>query len=142
MYYNKLIKQNQYFNFYKNSMIKNLDQIKRELVEKKNQLTQDIKELSKKDYHESDNFSAVFPEFGDKPDENAQEISEYSTMVVTERVLEKSIGEIDEAIKRIESGSYGICKYCKKDIGEKRLEARPTANSCVDCKTKLQEENA
>lgn len=121
--------------------MKNVDKIKEELLKRKGQLLQDLKDLSKKDAHEDDNTSALFPDFGDKPDENAQEISEYSTMVVAERVLEKSIEEINETLKRIEGGDYGLCKYCKKEIGEKRLLARPTASSCIDCKTKLQEDN-
>jgi len=122
-------------------MINGIEKIKAGLIQKKQQLLQDLQDLSKKDPHETDNRTASFPEYGDKPDENAQEISEYSTVVMTEKVLEKSIKEIDDALKRIENNTYGVCKYCKKEIGEKRLMARPTASSCIDCKTKLQEEN-
>ncbi|MDD3711318.1 MAG: TraR/DksA C4-type zinc finger protein [Patescibacteria group bacterium] len=122
-------------------MIKDVKKIKEELVKRKEQLLKELKELSKKDSHEEDGSSAVFPEFGDKPDENAQEISEYSTIIATEKVLEKAINEIEETLKRIENKTYGLCKYCKKEIGEKRLLARPTASSCIDCKKKLQEEN-
>lgn len=122
-------------------MTKEIVKIKEELSKKREQLVEDLKDLSKKDNHEPDNRAASFPEYGDKPDENAQEISEYSTVVVAEKVLEKSIEEIDSALKRIEDGSYTKCKYCGREIGEKRLLARPTASSCIDCKTKLQEEN-
>ncbi len=122
-------------------MINGIEKIKAGLIQKKQQLLQDLQDLSKKDPHETDNRTASFPEYGDKPDENAQEISEYSTVVMAEKVLEKSIKEIDDALKRIENNTYGVCKYCKKEIGEKRLMARPTASSCIDCKTKLQEEN-
>lgn len=118
---------------------KELDKIKENLIQKKEQLLQDLEDLSKRDSHELDNRTADFPEYGDKPDENAQEISEYSTVIVAQRVLEKSIEEIDGALKRIEKNDYGICKYCGGEIGEKRLIARPTASSCIDCKTKLQE---
>lgn len=122
-------------------MIKEFEKIKEELIKKKEQLMRDLQDLSKKDEHEEDNRSAFFPEYGDKPDENAQEISEYSTVVVAERVLEKSIEEIDETLNRMENNVYGVCKYCGGEIGQKRLMARPTASSCIDCKTKLQEEN-
>ena len=118
---------------------KELDKIKENLIQKKEQLLQDLEDLSKRDSHELDNRTADFPEYGDKPDENAQEISEYSTVIVAQRVLEKSIEEIDGALKRIEKNDYGICKYCGGEIGEKRLIARQTASSCIDCKTKLQE---
>jgi len=46
--------------------------------------------------------------------------------------------EVDEALDRIESGSYGICEECGEPIGLKRLEVRPVAKYCVPCKTKLE----
>jgi DnaK suppressor protein len=122
-------------------MEKEYEEIKKKLLNKKEELLEDLKDISKKDSHETDNRTAAFPEYGDKPDENAQEISEYSTVIVAERVLEKSIEEIDEALKRMEKGEYGDCKYCGCKINKKRLEARPTASSCIDCKTKLQQNN-
>ncbi len=42
--------------------------------------------------------------------------------------------KIDDALKRIEDGIFGLCDICEEDIGLKRLEARPTANLCVSCK--------
>jgi DnaK suppressor protein len=47
----------------------------------------------------------------------------------------KLIKKINETIGRIESGDYGYCDSCGIEIGLKRLEARPTASLCIDCKT-------
>ena len=47
----------------------------------------------------------------------------------------KLIKKIEETIDRIESGDYGYCNGCGVEIGIKRLEARPTATLCIDCKT-------
>lgn len=47
----------------------------------------------------------------------------------------KLIKKINEAISRIESGDYGYCEACGVEIGVQRLEARPTAELCIDCKT-------
>ena len=47
----------------------------------------------------------------------------------------KLIKKIDEALGRIEKGEYGYCDSCGVEIGLKRLEARPTATMCIDCKT-------
>jgi DnaK suppressor protein len=47
----------------------------------------------------------------------------------------KLIKKIEETIARIESGDYGYCTACGVEIGIKRLEARPTATLCIDCKT-------
>jgi DnaK suppressor protein len=47
----------------------------------------------------------------------------------------KLIKKIDETLSRINSGDYGYCDKCGVEIGIKRLEARPTATLCIDCKT-------
>jgi DnaK suppressor protein len=118
---------------------KTLKQIETQLLAEKKRVLADLAGLSRKDPHEADDRTASFPEYGDKPDENAQEISDYSATVVTEGVLEKSLNDVTKALDRIKKGTYGVCKYCGNPIAEKRLLARPTANSCVNCKTELQE---
>jgi len=114
-------------------------EIEKTLLTQKKQILHELSELSRKDNHEADNTSTKFPEYGDKPDENAQEITDYSTNIVTEKVLEKSLEDIDKSLERIKKGTYGVCKYCGNQIAEKRLLARPTASSCISCKTELQE---
>jgi DnaK suppressor protein len=47
----------------------------------------------------------------------------------------KLIKKIDETIARIDKDDYGYCENCGVEIGLKRLEARPTATLCIDCKT-------
>jgi len=118
---------------------KTIKEIEKQLLDQKKQILHDLTGSSRKDNHEADDRSAKFPEYGDKPDENAQEISDYSTDLATERVLEKSLADVESALNRIKKGTYGICKYCGNPIAKKRLLARPTANSCVSCKTELQE---
>ncbi len=49
-----------------------------------------------------------------------------------ERVL---IQKIESALERIREGEYGECTSCGEDIGLKRLEARPVATLCIDCKS-------
>jgi len=48
----------------------------------------------------------------------------------------KLIGKMQEAIKRIDDGIFGICEVCGGPISEKRLTARPVTTLCIDCKTK------
>lgn len=113
-------------------------QIKEELEKRREQIIRDLGGITKKDEHEKDEHRAMFPEYGDKLDENAQEITEYSTNLATEKILEDTLRDINDALARIEKGTYGVCKYCGKDINEKRLLARPVASACIECKTKLQ----
>jgi DnaK suppressor protein len=47
----------------------------------------------------------------------------------------KLIKKIDETMGRIDGEDYGYCESCGAEIGLKRLEARPTATLCIDCKT-------
>ncbi len=48
----------------------------------------------------------------------------------------KLIVKIQEAIKRLDDGVFGICNDCGGTISEKRLIARPVTTQCIDCKTK------
>jgi len=47
----------------------------------------------------------------------------------------KLIKKINETIARIDAGDYGYCESCGVEIGLERLQARPTATLCIDCKT-------
>ena len=47
----------------------------------------------------------------------------------------KLLKKIEEALERIEDGSFGICEDCGEEIGEARLKARPVTTQCIDCKT-------
>ncbi len=45
----------------------------------------------------------------------------------------RRLAEIDAALSRIDDGTYGTCERCQADIAVARLEARPTARTCVEC---------
>jgi DnaK suppressor protein len=47
----------------------------------------------------------------------------------------KLLSKIDDALNRIDEGTFGVCEDCGEDIGLKRLEARPVTTLCIDCKT-------
>lgn len=46
----------------------------------------------------------------------------------------KLIAKVNEALDRINDGTFGICEQCGSEIGEKRLEARPVTTLCIECK--------
>ncbi len=111
-----------------------IEQIKQDLLKQQAEILVELKKITGVDI----NHRVKFPEYGDKADENAQEIDEYSTNLATDKVLESTLRDINSALDRITKGTYGICKYCHKPIGKKRMLARPVASTCVECKTKLQ----
>jgi DnaK suppressor protein len=72
--------------------------------------------------------AANFPD----PNDRATQESEFSLELRTRDRERKLIRKIDEAIKRIEDGSYGYCVETGEEIGIKRLEARPVATLCLE----------
>ncbi len=56
------------------------------------------------------------------------------------KTLRKQRRDINKALARIKDGTYGMCKYCEDPISIKRLQVRPTSNSCVECKKMLTNE--
>lgn len=75
-----------------------------------------------------------FPEPADPADVASK--TEWMDMEIRTREREYNLmRKIDEALKLIASGEYGYCVDCGAEIGVRRLEARPTANQCIDCKS-------
>jgi DnaK suppressor protein len=69
------------------------------------------------------------------PNDRATQESEFSLELRTRDRERKLIKKIDEALGRIDDHEYGYCEACGVEIGIRRLEARPTATLCIDCKT-------
>ena len=81
-----------------------------------------------------------FKDVGNEEGDNASEVAQFSDNLSLEEELEKALRDIASAIKMIEAGTYGTCKYCKLPIDERRLLARPTSSSCIQCKKPLTQE--
>jgi DnaK suppressor protein len=69
------------------------------------------------------------------PNDRATQESEFSLELRARDRERKLIKKIDEALERIDDHDYGYCEACGVEIGVRRLEARPTATLCIDCKT-------
>ncbi|AWL10864.1 RNA polymerase-binding transcription factor DksA [Saliniradius amylolyticus] len=72
--------------------------------------------------------------FPDPVDRAAQE-EEFSLELRTRDRERKLIKKIEKTLRRIEEDDFGFCDSCGIEIGVRRLEARPTADLCVDCKS-------
>jgi DnaK suppressor protein len=75
--------------------------------------------------------AANFPD----PNDRATQEEEFALELRTRDRERKLIKKIDETILTLETGDYGYCELCGVEIGVGRLEARPTATLCIDCKT-------
>jgi RNA polymerase-binding transcription factor DksA len=118
-----------------------LAQMKARLEEEKTRLERDLLDIGRKDPKNPNHFETNYPESGsNSDDDNAMEIAEYGDDLSLEAKLEKELRDTKKALEAIEKGTYGKCKYCGKEIDEKRLEARPTSSSCISCKKALTQE--
>ncbi len=75
--------------------------------------------------------AANFPD----PADRASQEEEFSLELRTRDRERKLIKKIDSTMELLETDDYGYCDACGVEIGIRRLEARPTATLCVDCKT-------
>lgn len=75
--------------------------------------------------------AANFPD----PADRATQEEEFSLELRTRDRERKLIKKIDATMELIEQNDYGYCEACGVEIGIQRLEARPTATQCIDCKT-------
>ena len=108
-----------------------------EIKAEKKKLEAQLAEISTNSSRNPGENTASFPNFGDAEDENAAEVTTFSNNLTLERTLETGLRDADKALASIVDVKYGTCKYCHKEIDEKRLRARPTSSSCIDCKKKL-----
>jgi DnaK suppressor protein len=81
--------------------------------------------------HHMQDEAANFPD----PNDRASQESEFSLELRARDRERKLIKKIDETLAKIGTHEYGYCEACGEEIGIRRLEARPTANMCIDCKT-------
>ena len=91
------------------------------------QLSQDIDRT----VHTMQDEATVFAD----PNDRASQESDMALELRNRDRERKLIKKIEETIAKIESQDYGYCESCGVEIGLKRLEARPTATLCIDCKT-------
>ena len=75
--------------------------------------------------------AASFPD----PNDRATQESEFSLELRTRDRERKLIKKIEDTIALLDNHEYGYCEACGVEIGIRRLEARPTATLCIDCKT-------
>jgi DnaK suppressor protein len=106
---------------------KQKNHFKKLLLAQKSQLGADID----KTVHTMQDEATVFAD----PNDRASQESDMALELRNRDRERKLIKKINETVARIESGDYGYCDSCGIEIGLKRLEARPTASLCIDCKT-------
>jgi DnaK suppressor protein len=95
------------------------------------QLKEDLSEDIDRTVHTMQDEATVFAD----PNDRASQESDMALELRNRDRERKLIKKIEETIAKIDAGEYGYCESCGVEIGLKRLEARPTATLCIDCKT-------
>jgi DnaK suppressor protein len=75
-------------------------------------------------------------EYGDGFADAAASTAERSEVLGIVENLAKLLADVDQALSRVEDGTYGLCKGCGTEISADRMEFRPTSRYCVDCKAR------
>jgi DnaK suppressor protein len=107
---------------------RDLEKFKKILTEQRDQLAGNAKRALNGDIHLDPD------DFPDEMDSASSEIN----LSFTGRLRERErhlLGKIDQALAKIEANEYGLCENCGEEVGLKRLEARPVAELCIDCKS-------
>ncbi len=104
-----------------------LDYFKDELLNKKQELMQGASRTI------SSGLKVDQEELSDTMDRSSIETDRNFVLRLRDRER-KLIKKIDEALAKIDDGSFGICEECGEEIGEERLKVRPVATLCITCK--------
>ena len=108
-------------------------ELKMKLEEEKSKLEKDLGKIAKPTGTEGD-YETKFDEIGTDREDNATEVEEYADNLSVETSLEGQLKDVDEALERMEYGTYGICDNCKEEIDIERLKVYPAAKTCIRCK--------
>lgn len=104
-----------------------IEHFRKMLVAWKQELMQEVDRT----VHHMKDEAANFPD----PTDRATQESEFSLELRTRDRERKLIRKIDQTLSLLDRDEYGYCDSCGTEIGIRRLEARPTATQCVDCKS-------
>ena len=108
-----------------------LENYKKQLLEQRDRLVGQLNE------NQRQSFEFGLEEMPDPVDAAVQDRSQTILLSISESERDL-IDQIDEALQRIELGSYGTCVNCERDIAVARIEAVPYARYCMNCQEKLE----
>lgn len=115
--------------------------LKKQLLEDQTRIEAELSKFTHRNPKSPESEAEVaFKDVGNEEGDNAAEVAQFSDNLSLEEELDKALRDITSALKMIETGTYGTCKYCKQPIDDRRLLARPTSSSCIQCKKTLTQE--
>ncbi len=113
--------------------IEQLEHFKKKLVERKASIQEELESIAIQDPKLRGNWNAVLPDYAVQRADSAEfadEVEEFEARISQEGLLELRLKDIEEALVRINNGTYGICTVGKDPIELERLEVMPEAKTC------------
>jgi len=110
------------------------------LIDEETKLERELSEIGTVDPNDPGSFTPNVPEPSSGEEESASEATVLGDTMAVAEELKSALKDVVGALKRIEKGTYGNCKYCKEKIDDKRLLARPSSSSCIKCKKSFMNE--
>jgi len=115
---------------------KDLDYFKKLILEKRDQILRDLGHIREKSKNANKDISGDGSTYSIHMADHGTDEEQKETTFYHATRENRYLLYLEEALERIESGTYGICKGCGKEIPKERLEAVPHTQLCVPCKLK------
>lgn len=112
-----------------------IEELKQALIEERNEILEDLNTSS-----ENISNLDLFNKSGDLVDQ-AYNYYEKELLIGLSAGDKETLKKINDALKKIENDTYGVCEDCNELIEEKRLEAIPYAQRCIECKKKFMQKS-
>jgi RNA polymerase-binding transcription factor DksA len=109
-----------------------LDNARRVLLQEREKLVRQLAELGS---DENGDLRSDL-DFGEGFADAAAVTSERTEVLGIVETLKNQLDDVNAAFGKLDDGTYGTCRSCRKEIGAARMEARPSSLYCVDCKTR------
>jgi RNA polymerase-binding protein DksA len=113
---------------------KSIDDLKAYLVAERERLQKEISQsdiMARTDDNERAGYSNHMAE-------NATAVFEQARNAGIKRHQELLLDEVEDALQRMQEGTYGVCRRCGQNIDQARLKAQPTASYCLPCKREME----
>jgi RNA polymerase-binding transcription factor DksA len=113
----------------------NTSEFKKSLSDEKKRIEGELSGIAHKNPEIKGDWEPSAPDLNNPaadPNDVADSIQEFEGHAAVEVELEARLMEIDAALARVDLGTYGHCRVCKKEIEEARLHANPAAVTCIE----------
>jgi len=109
------------------------EELKQKLTEEKKRIESTLSKTETGKKEADREYETTFPEVDRDEEANADEIDMYENNLAADEAMKVELEKIEKALAAMDTGTYGFCANCQKEIPLERLRAYPQADSCLDC---------